>query len=193
MANTKKYNLFTDDSGMVSDPANAGYEGQDGPDIIEKVGVWRWPLVDKWKTKLLPLIEDAETVLDFGGSAGPLGYGSIIVDWHDPKHKSFLDVPGKVDLIFSSHTVEHVADFEGLMYAVRYKLKPGGWCCFHVPSWKMECWQAENNDQHEWTFSLAPCGSEWINLRQWFENVFNNVITDEDEKNLIIFGRRGVN
>jgi len=127
------------------------------------LGVWRWKGMQRYMDTILGLCI-GKRVIDFGGFDGPLGLGSIIVD---PKAecKTLDDVPDLVDVIFSSHTLEHVNDLEGTLRAFYNKLVPGGHVIIHVPAWTCKRWRAGGYDNpaqeeaHKWTFCLHNDGS----------------------------------
>jgi hypothetical protein len=101
---------------------------------------------------ILPLIQK-DSVIDFGGAAGPVGYGAIIVDPLS-QTKALYDVVAAVDTIFASHVLEHVGNLRSCLAAMRAQLKPGGHLIVHSPSYRCERWRAGNYEGHRRTFCL---------------------------------------
>jgi len=116
------------------------------------VGAWRWPAIQKHEELILDRIVGRRTV-DFGGNAGPVGYGSIVVD-REGEIRSLGEVSGSFETIFTSHTLEHVADLRHEINGFKFKLERGGTIVAHVPSYRCVEWRADNFDGHEHTFKL---------------------------------------
>lgn len=159
----------------------ASWRMRHSPEEIKRSGAWRWLGIRRHSHHIMDLVL-GKRVIDFGGADGPLGIGSIIVD---PKaeHKTLDDVPGQVDVIFTSHTLEHLCDLRGALNAMVSKLVPGGVMIVHVPAWTCKRWRSGNYDNpnqdsvHRRTFCLLKddvdntCeGSVVIDLllREWF-------------------------
>jgi hypothetical protein len=137
-------------------------------EIPHRLGVFRWRGMQEHLGTIMELVlADGADVLDVGGAAGPLGLGSKIVDrlpadaaGRPVPYRDLADVPGPVDVIFSSHCIEHVADLDGLFGQMRAKLKPSGRLIAFVPAFTCERWRASVHTNakyhdHVWTFSLA--------------------------------------
>jgi hypothetical protein len=97
---------------MVKDPAMYAVEHElidkHEPEVIRKIGAWRWPAIQNHQQLILERITDRRT-LDFGGAAGGIGYGAVVVDY-GVANKALYDVSGWFSTIFTSHTLEHVVD-----------------------------------------------------------------------------------
>jgi SAM-dependent methyltransferase len=129
-------------------------------------------------------------VIDFGGAAAPLGYGAEIVD-RLSEHKALYDLPGQADVIFSSHTLEHVQDPALLLEIMRRKLTAGGPLVVMVPSWRMEHLRAENFPFHCQTFCLsddaAAANTDYTRLDLLVENSGFQLLAGEDDgQNILI-------
>jgi len=146
---------------MVFDDAEQKTESwklRHSPEARATLGVWRWKGMHCYMDAILGLCI-GKRVIDFGGFDGPLGLGSIVVD---PKgeFKTLDDVPGQVDVIFTSHTLEHCDDVRSVLGEFHRKLVFGGHVIVHVPSWTCKRWRATdyNNpnqaEAHQWTFAI---------------------------------------
>jgi SAM-dependent methyltransferase len=134
----------------------------------DRLGVFRWRGMQKHLDLILEKISPAGVaVLDFGGAACPLGFGSKIVDQlkHDAygrpvEYHSIDTIPNPVDVIFTSHTLEHIEPLEAVLKSFAEKLKTGGYLLAHVPSYTCDRWWpgVHSNDQyhdHVWCFGLC--------------------------------------
>jgi hypothetical protein len=130
------------------------------PEAIAQLGVWRWKGMQQHAGRILDLI-CGKRVIDFGGADGPLGFGSVVVD-EKAKHKTINEVDGQVDVIFTSHTLEHL---EGTalpkwMLAATTKLRYGGYLILHVPALTCKRWRHDvyhnprQPNGHKHTFTL---------------------------------------
>lgn len=124
------------------------------PEAIETVGAWRWPALASRAAGLVPILRQPY-VVDLGGSAGPVGYGAVVVDYEEPDRKTLFDLPGRPDAVFMAHTLEHVEDADLLLATVARKLRPQGACIILVPSWKNERLRHRNWPFHAQTFRLT--------------------------------------
>ena len=193
---------------MQPDPMNYAYQhgmvGQHDREAMQKVGAWRWPLIHQYGPRIIELLS-ADHCIDFGGYAAPVGYGAVVVDYQNDfnKPRSLLDVPPNADVIFSSHTLEHMTDVKGAIQAWWCKLKPGGHVIVQVPSWNKENLRAENWAYHEATFCFeweetAPL--EYIRLDGWLKHFgfeievasHDYIVGDPDERpcNMLIIARK---
>lgn len=153
----------------------ASWRRRHSPEAIAQLGVWRWKGIQKHAGRILDLI-CGKRVIDFGGADGPLGFGSIMVD-EKANYKTLDDVPGPVDVIFTSHTLEHLdAPAPWLDNACsrlvsggcneREEPVEGGRLIAHVPAWTCSRWRQDEYHNprqpngHKTTFSLGeatPC------------------------------------
>lgn len=131
------------------------------------LGIFRWRGIQQNLDVVLQAAADPDLqVLDLGGAACPLGFQSIVVDqlstdaWGRPvRFHSLSEIEGRVDVIFSSHTLEHIPPLEETLRAIQDKLEAGGLFILHLPSFSCERWRAgvhtnaKYNDHH-WTFGL---------------------------------------
>lgn len=183
---------MADPGGLMPDPAayaeEQGLVGVHSDDAIRKVGAWRWPLVHALRPALVPALQAARAV-DFGGLAGPVGYGALVVD-HGAELKALYDVAGKIGLFFSSHTLEHVADPVGLLTLVRDKLEDGGLVFVQVPSWRFERLRAENWPHHESTFHIGDGPAEYTNLLGMLQPWVEPFLAEDDGSNIMVAGRK---
>lgn len=130
----------------------------------KKYGVWRWLGMKDNAEYLLKIIKKSKKIIDFGGAQAPLCPDALIVDkankdiWgRDIKYHNVSDCPGKYDLIFSSHTLEHVIDFKFELIMMIRKLKSGGRLILHLPSVHNDKWwpQNERKKEHKRIFALS--------------------------------------
>ena len=125
---------------------------------IFRLGAWRWRGVRCESEYILDRLAMGN-VVDFGGFDGPLGFASIVVD-SQAKIKCLSGLPGRVNTIFTSHTLEHVDDIITTLGEIRDALKPWGVLIAHVPAWTCKRWRAgdySNPNQptgHHVTFAL---------------------------------------
>ncbi len=136
--------------------------------VHRKLGAFRWRGMQEHLDLILDqvLAPDA-TVLDFGGAAFPLGLGSMVVDRLSPDaagrpvpYRDLAEVPHPVDVIFSSHCLEHIADLDGILRQMRETLKPGGSLLLFVPAftcvrWRVSIHTNSKYQDHVWTFALS--------------------------------------
>jgi SAM-dependent methyltransferase len=106
------------------------------------------------------------SVADVGGALGPLGFDSVVTDIHDQDiwgNRTTSDLPSNLDVIFSSHTLEHMSDPQMYVALCYGSLKPGGWLILNLPSdaasrvWSPENYKKRHPDEehpHLWLFTL---------------------------------------
>lgn len=188
---------------LPPDPAEVaradGWVGKGGRSARLAVGAWRWPLLHQpgLYEHIREWFADAESIIDFGGAAGPCGYGATVVD-RQAECRSLDDVPGKVDLIFTSHTLEHVRDLGLILCSFQWKLRPGGRVVALVPSWRNTMLRAENWNHHAHTFYLATVENgvedpapEWVPLDTLFiRHGFTLRIAADGLNNILIGAER---
>ena len=163
-----------DPAGMDDDPGNWVAENKvknaHSPAMRRKIGAWRWPLIREpvVREQLIDWVTEADRIIDFGGAAGPLGYGSIVVD-RIGTHRGLEDIDGKVDLIFTAHTLEHVIDLGLVLCAFHWKLTDNGRLFILVPSHRAKGLRAEVWPHHAQTFCLSTNGKlspDYVQLDQ---------------------------
>ena len=148
----------------------------------KELGVFRWRGIQENLDTLLPiLINPSKCIVDFGGAANPLGFNSILVDqaqfdiYNRPvNYHSLAEINSRVDVIFSSHCLEHILPLNETLEMMARALDPQGLVLLHLPSFSCERWRAgihkniKYND-HVWTFGLkntaiAPDLVNYINI-----------------------------
>jgi Methyltransferase domain len=154
--------------------------------VARRLGVFRWRGIQKNLDRILPLLgTSAGKVVDFGGAGGPLGFGAEVVDkleqdaWgREVRHHSLADVGENVDVVFSSHALEHIPDLDDILRAMQRCSRPGGHLILHVPSFHCDRWRAgvhanERYSDHVWTFGIGtdPDGARCQNYVDIAEKV----------------------
>ncbi len=91
--------------------------------------------------------------------------GAIPVDPRLPGTGDFEHIPhpdGSMDYVFSSHTIEHVANPEAAMAEVHRVLRKGGLCFLFLPYPGHDAWDPDLNiparSQHPWQPTPASIG-----------------------------------
>jgi SAM-dependent methyltransferase len=166
-------------------------------EVQDRLGIFRWRGIYEHRSFLLDIVTNPELeVIDLGGAACPLGFNSTIVDfleadaWGRTVNYKFLNDLGKqVDVIFTSHTLEHVEPLEDVLDQVYGTLKNGGKLIAHVPSFHCERWRAGNHtnklyNDHVWTFGISgtkvPDGLvNYLEIDSLISNHHFNVISAE--------------
>lgn len=169
----------------------SGLAGNHEPWARGLIGAWRWSIVQKYAQTILDVV-NLGYVVDLGGAAGPIGYNAIVVDYDSPL-KSLVDLPGTVNAIFSSHTIEHVKDLRLLSIMFREKLDVGGIAIVIVPSYKCERLRAGNWPFHEHTFCLNKDEDQpaaYVRLESFFEGWADIKVADELDGNLIVIAQK---
>lgn len=136
-------------------------------EVQHQLGVFRWRGIQKHLREVLALVDaEGRRVVDLGGAACPVGLRTQVVDQLETDalgrpvlHHDLDDVPDELDGVFTSHTLEHVAELDGLLDRIRAKLRPGGTLIAHVPAFTCERWRAGQHsntlyNDHLWTFGL---------------------------------------
>ena len=188
--------MAVDSDAMDPDPGRVeGVDtGDHGPDAVRRLGAWRWRLMQRNSERLLPLLE-GRRVLDFGGAAGPVGYGCDIVD-HGADMRALYDADGTYDTIYTSHTLEHIVDLDLALLCIREKLAAGGYLIAHVPSWEKEALRHANWPHHYQTFGLGndadhpAWGHDWRLLDRAVEDWADVEWTDRDGHSLLMVARK---
>ncbi len=133
----------------------------------ERLGVFRWRGIQEHLDEVLSLVDGEGALIDFGGGACPVGFQTQVVDrleqdgYERPvRFCDVEDVPGLLDGIFTSHTLEHVAELDSVLAAFARTLRPGGRLIAHLPAFSCVRWRAGEHahalyHDHAWTFGLA--------------------------------------
>ena len=132
------------------------------------LGAFRCRGIHENLAEILRLVGDAQgPVVDFGGAGCPLGLGSVVVDLLETdalgrpiQHHDLADFAGQASVLFTSHTLEHIADLDAAVESIARALAPGGTAIIHLPAFTCERWRAgdHHNRQfhdHVWTFGLS--------------------------------------
>lgn len=133
----------------------------------DRLGIFRWRGMQKHLELILEKVtQSGATVLDLGGAACPLGFGSKVVDHlasdaygRPVDFHSLAEVVEPVDTIFTSHTLEHIEPLEAVIAEIFDTLKPAGYLLAHVPSYTCDRWwpgvhSHERYHDHVWCFGL---------------------------------------
>jgi SAM-dependent methyltransferase len=181
---------------MVPDPRFTALErrwvNQHSAVMRSMIGAWRWPIVQKHGEVIQQAIV-GKRAIDFGGFAGPIGYGAIVVDYQAPhdQPRSLYDIAGTVDTIFSSHTVEHLSDPVLFFQSCYAKIREGGLLIVQVPSWRKEHLRAGNWPFHEQTFCLEGDDCEFTPLDTMMRDCgFTIELVDSYNENILVIARR---
>ena len=177
--------------------------------VNHELGIFRWRGIQKHKDLILQYANNKDLkIVDLGGAACPLGFDSVIVDFlkkdasgKEVKYKYLADLPFKADLIFTSHTLEHVEPLEEVVGQMADTLVDGGHMMAHVPSFYCERWRSEIHsnrkyNDHAWTFGLA--GSEipdglknYKHIDSILEKKFDLLISEYcGDDSIFIYGRK---
>jgi len=132
------------------------------------LGAWRWKPLFMNRDRIIPIIFDPNKAgIDFGGGAGPVNPEATIVDFNQKdvfgrmvKFKTLADVDFQVDYIFSSHTLEHIKDLDGISIQILNTLKKDGYLILNLPSYTCLRWRSGIHshkafNDHQWTFTLS--------------------------------------
>jgi len=138
-------------------------------EVNEKLGIFRWRGMQKHMQLILDTIDgiSPDKVIDLGGAACPLGFNSTIVDFLEKDawgrkvpYKYIENYPNKVDVVFTSHTLEHIDNLEEVLGNVHQQMNNGAKFIAHIPSFYCERWRVgihknRSYNDHAWTFGLA--------------------------------------
>jgi len=169
-----------------------------------EVGVWRWIGMYEYRHLLLKHLKG--DILDIGGAAGPLGFGSKIVDEAETDilgnkvpYNNILDVDVQVDVIFVSHLLEHLENPFLFINRCWDRLKRGGKIIILSPS----LYDLPNhpliNENHRWAVILNDRGARfdmtvgthvipllWF-MRPYFKPIFADYVGNT---NILYIGKR---
>lgn len=136
--------------------------------IDNQLGIFRWRGMQKHKDFLLKKLNNSDLkIVDFGGAACPVGFNATVVDYlpvdkwgQKVSYRNIEDIPHDLDMVFTSHTLEHVTNLEEVLQKIKDKLVAGGYFVVHIPSFYCERWRVgihTNNkyNDHVWTFGLS--------------------------------------
>lgn len=148
--------------------------GRHEPEVRGLIGAWRWPGMYDNAEHLVPLAKAAYAV-DLGGAAGPVGYRTMVVDYVHPERKTLWDIPGRADVIFCLHTLEHVEDAELFLFTCAMKLKRGAPMVVLVPSNRNPHLHHRLWPHHRQTFHLGEeeAGPETRDLGELLSKAFD--------------------
>jgi SAM-dependent methyltransferase len=160
-------------------------------EVGAELGLFRWRGIQQHLDEVLAAVTDPGlSVVDFGGAACPLGFESVVVDLLEEdglgrpvRFHSLEELGFAPDVVFSSHTLEHVGPIEQVLAQIHERLRPGGKLMLHLPAYTCERWRAglhrsRSYSDHLWTFGLrgseVPEGLERYReidamLERWFE------------------------
>lgn len=137
-------------------------------EVNHRLGIFRWRGLQKHKALIYETVNASKSnVIDLGGAASPLGLNSTIVDFlpkdiwgRKVNYKYIQDFPEAVDVIFTSHTLEHIVKLEEVLQDVHKKLEKNGKIIVHLPSFYCERWRVgvhinKKYNDHSWDFGLS--------------------------------------
>ena len=138
--------------------------------IIHKIlGPWRWAPCYEYKDLLIPIIFNQELRgIDFGGGRSSISKNTPVVDRlakinNSIAYENIHEINDKsLDYIYTSHTLEHIMEFNKILSSFQSKLKPEGDLFLIVPAYTCKRWKAGihkyedkvGGNQHVVTFSL---------------------------------------
>jgi len=97
--------------------------------------------------------------------------GAIPVDPSMGNDHDAMNLPPlKVDFIFSSHMLEHVANWVDVLDYWKTRLHPGGVLFLYLPDWSQTYWRVWNNRKHIHTFT-PDIIKAYLTERGW-NNIF---------------------
>ncbi len=156
------FNEFLDDAQQKT--PNFMYRHQKMHRVL---GAWRWKGLFLNRNEFIPCLFDSKNrVIDFGGAFGPVSQQATIVDFarkdvfgNTVNYHDLSQVNFQADIIFSSHTFEHIKELERVLRDIRNILKPGGQLILNLPAYSCIRWQHgvhtnKKFNDHYWTFIL---------------------------------------
>lgn len=116
---------------------------------IKKLGIFRWRGIEKHKDFLIEIFSDPKKlIIDLGGAACPVGFNTEVMDIEEfdlynnkVKYNSLDEIKEKVDVVFTSHTLEHIPEIENFIVKIKNIIKKDGLFIIHVPSFFCEDWR----------------------------------------------------
>jgi SAM-dependent methyltransferase len=178
-------------------------------ELNHQLGIFRWRGIYKHKDLILKYVNDKNLkIVDLGGAACPLGFHSDIVDFlpkdasgKPVKYKYLADLPYKADVIFTSHTLEHIEPLEEVVQQIADALVDGGHLMAHVPSFYCERWRSNIHtnrkyNDHAWTFGLSDSKiptdlKNYLAIDTILEKQFDLSIAEFcGDDSIFIFGRK---
>lgn len=88
--------------------------------------------------------------VDIGASRWPLPGARPVEDTPEEDAHRLREADGSLDFVFSSHTLEHLDDWQGALRHWHAKLKPGGVLFLYLPHEVCSMWQPGINPAHRW-------------------------------------------
>jgi len=139
------------------------------PEVRAAYGVWRWQGIYDHRALLLRHIKQSDVVVDFGGALGPLGMGSVCVDMEphtvwgmetlSPVSFEHGYTDGHVDMIFTSHCLEHLdpETYKSTLSLFARKLRVGGFLWIHGPGFRdgRQYWHPDVKPEHHRIFAIT--------------------------------------
>ena len=130
------------------------------------LGAFRWKGIYQNKELLRNFIDNKKCI-DFGGAGCPLSDEVPVVDILKKKYNgsivefsSLNQIKYKVDLIFSSHCLEHIEDIESILVDFSKVLSEDGIVFLHLPAYSCKRWRPSSHKNkkfgnHLWSFTLS--------------------------------------
>lgn len=139
------------------------WDSRHNEDMQKKYGVWRWAGIFENRELILKEIGENRIILDIGGALAPIGFGSFVIDTLPSTIQGEPVISGRVsdvenenvDMIFSSHCLEHIKYIKETLHMWSEKLVSGGSLVLHVPSINgSRYWHPDVKPEHFWLFCL---------------------------------------
>ena len=99
-----------------------------------------------------------------------------------------------VDVVFTSHTLEHIPELEKTISDIHDTLKVGGYAIIHIPSYQCKRWHKgfkNARGKHEWTFCLSKDNVEYTEIDTLIDDYFDTEIAEHcGDDSILIVGRK---
>lgn len=178
--------------------------------LNQKLGGWRWKGIFTYRETFINLIfNDNLKGVDFGGSQRPISSHIDIIDIEDidyynrpVKYHKLSEVEYPIDYIFSSHTLEHIPNLEGVLEEMYESLEEDGILALNLPSYSCKRWWADTGNwmggtPHVHTFKLKKTKVDedipkLINIDELLESKGFKIAMAEyaGDNNIIIFAEK---